>query len=164
MDCTRRSRSAAKPKHASTSSCVSCGNSAKRSASDWPVARKPSTSPTVMRVPRTHGLPNRTSGSVVIRTNNSMCLSLSANRLPPVDFGRSLSLRNAANEFAETVSTFATPQPLLLSIDVPTQRFTNERAARASKAMAMMVDFGEKRCIHAQRDANHAAHSTTVTP
>jgi hypothetical protein len=26
------------------------------------------------------------------------------------------------------------------------------------------VDFGEKRGIHTQRDADHAAHVTTVTP
>src|SRR5712691_1333961 len=32
-----------------------------------PAARYPSTSPTVMRVPRTHGLPKRISGSITIR-------------------------------------------------------------------------------------------------
>lgn len=59
---------------------------------------------------------------------------------------------------------FAAPQPLLLSINVPAQRLTNERAPRASDATAVAVDLGEKRGFHTQRDADHAAHIATVTP
>lgn len=54
----RRSRSAAYARQARMSSRVSCGNSSVNCCSDMPPARYPSTSPTVMRVPRTHGFPN----------------------------------------------------------------------------------------------------------
>ena len=74
----------------------------------------------------------------------------------------SLSLWNAANKFAETLTTFAAPKPLLFLVKVPAQRFTNECAPRASNTPTVAVDFGEKRCIHTQRDADHAAHVTTV--
>jgi len=57
-----RSRSAANAMQASTSSCVSCGKSSSNSASLLPAARLPRTSPTVSRVPRTHGLPKRMAG------------------------------------------------------------------------------------------------------
>src|SRR5262249_28038148 len=68
----RRSRSAAKARQARTSSCVSWGNDAMSSASAIPLARYPRTSPTVMRVPRTHGFPKRTEGSIVIRSRRLM--------------------------------------------------------------------------------------------
>jgi hypothetical protein len=47
---------------------------------------------------------------------------------------------------------------------MPTKRVSNERAPRATQAATVAVDFGEKRGIHTQRDADHAAHVTTVTP
>ncbi len=68
----RRSRSAAYARHARTSSRVSCGKSSINCCSDMPLARYPSTSPTVMRVPRTQGFPNRTAGSAVMRSRGFM--------------------------------------------------------------------------------------------
>jgi len=49
------------------SSWVSWGRSA-TSASDMPPAKSPRMSPTEIRVPRTHGLPNRTFGSMPMRS------------------------------------------------------------------------------------------------
>ena len=41
-------------------------------SSDMPAARYDSTSPTAMRVPRTHGFPKRTLWSIVIRSRGDM--------------------------------------------------------------------------------------------
>lgn len=61
----RRSRSAANARQARTSSEVRSGKSASISTSDMPAARYSSTSYTVMRSPRMHGLPPRFPGSIV---------------------------------------------------------------------------------------------------
>ena len=63
---SRRSRSAAKAKHARTSSSVSSGKSAKISGMLIPPARYSSTSITVIRMPLMDGLPLRFPGSIVI--------------------------------------------------------------------------------------------------
>jgi hypothetical protein len=64
-DNSRRSRSAANARQARMSSEVRSGKSASISASDMPDARYSSTSYTVMRSPRMHGLPPRFPGSIV---------------------------------------------------------------------------------------------------
>ena len=64
----RCSRSAACARHALMSSATSCGNCASNASSVTPPARYPRTSPTVIRVLRTHGLPNRTAGSTLMRS------------------------------------------------------------------------------------------------
>ena len=64
-DNRRRSRSAANARQARMSSEVRSGKSASISACDMPDARYSSTSYTVMRSPRMHGLPPRFPGSIV---------------------------------------------------------------------------------------------------
>jgi hypothetical protein len=66
----RRSRSAANTKQARTSSISSSGKSQTISASVMPEARYSRMSVTVIRSPRTHGLPLRLPGSTVIRFKN----------------------------------------------------------------------------------------------
>src|SRR5262245_36188538 len=65
---SRRSRSAAKARQARMSSRVRSGKSRTISSSDIPPAKYSRTSETVMRRPRTHGLPPRLPGSIVIRS------------------------------------------------------------------------------------------------
>ena len=65
IDNRRRSRSAANARQARMSSEVRSGKSASISASDMPDARYSSTSYTVMRSLRMHGLPPRFPGSIV---------------------------------------------------------------------------------------------------
>ena len=67
----RRSRSAANTKQARTSSIASSGKSRTISASVMPEARYSRMSVTVIRSPRTHGLPLRLPGSTVIRFKSS---------------------------------------------------------------------------------------------
>lgn len=55
-------------RQARISSRASSGKSARIWSSDIPPARYPRTSPTVMRVPRSEGLPNRTSGVIAMRS------------------------------------------------------------------------------------------------
>src|SRR4051812_45626039 len=63
----RRSRSAAKARHARMSSAVRSGKSARISSCVIPPARYSRTSVTVIRNPRTHGFPLRLPGSIVMK-------------------------------------------------------------------------------------------------
>jgi len=139
MPRVRRSRSAAYAKQARTSSRVSCGKSVRTWSSDIPPARYPRISPTLIRVPRTQGFPNRTSGVIVMRSNELM-RQVYGNHLAGrktvvlVRRLRSLSaqrqgITSGASEFTRAPSGACRVRPLL----VPLKQHLRKRAAIQSE-------------------------------